>query len=350
MQFRFRITALFYVMALLASGMATFGWGLGLFLSGVITFVWFAVFSSRKPPTRVEVIVIIIIATVLVALLYPATFPAMEMGRTSACRVGCTHKLMHIAKALLRYKEQKGSLPPAAVLDPQGKPMHSWRVSILPSIDEQYLCDNYDFTKPWNGGKNRTLSNIAPGLYRCPSFADDTQAKKNETQYFAVVGPQTVWASKESRSADFQNENASKTIMLIESHTQGIHWLEPRDLSFEKAVALLTSNSEDGMHYSKKRFFYHTLKGRHVVMADGSAYLLKTDLSREVAVALLSLNSDKKVIGTVLQSYSNPQLNWSRIYSLTVFILLALLPFRRAVKRYEEFLQQAKEEAEVQEA
>ncbi|HEV3023824.1 MAG TPA: DUF1559 domain-containing protein, partial [Pirellulales bacterium] len=43
---------------------------------------------------------------------------------------------------------------PAFVADDEGKPMHSWRVLILPFIEQQPLYDQYDFSEPWNGPHN----------------------------------------------------------------------------------------------------------------------------------------------------------------------------------------------------
>jgi translation elongation factor EF-Tu-like GTPase len=59
--------------------------------------------------------------------------------------------------AVANYHETYGCFPPAYVADRDGKPMHSWRVLILPFLEQQELYHAYNFAEPWDGPNNRKL-------------------------------------------------------------------------------------------------------------------------------------------------------------------------------------------------
>ena len=64
-----------------------------------------------------------------------------------------------------------GVLPPAYVADASGRPMHSWRVLILPFLDQQSLYNQYDFREPWDGPHNIKLLDKHALLLRLPEPA-----------------------------------------------------------------------------------------------------------------------------------------------------------------------------------
>ena len=62
-----------------------------------------------------------------------------------------------IAKAIEAYHKDKGHYPPPAILDKDGKPLLSWRVAILPYMENVYINNNGGpGEKPINGRRNCT--------------------------------------------------------------------------------------------------------------------------------------------------------------------------------------------------
>ena len=55
------------------------------------------------------------------------------------------------------------------VADATGRPMHSWRVLILPFLEQQSLYEQYDFREPWDGPNNIQLLGNMPDVFSCPS-------------------------------------------------------------------------------------------------------------------------------------------------------------------------------------
>ena len=72
-------------------------------------------------------------------------------------QVECAANLTKIGLAMHAYHEAYGCFPPAFVADTRGRPMHSWRVLILPFAGERALYEAYRFDEPWDGPNNRHL-------------------------------------------------------------------------------------------------------------------------------------------------------------------------------------------------
>ena len=144
----------------------------------------------------------------------------------------CLNNLKQIALALHSYDQANGSFPPAYIADKNGKRMHSWRVIILPYLDEMTLYKSYNFKEPWDGPNNKKLLSSRPRVYSCP--IDRCPAGETPTSYLAVVGTNAAWAGEKPRTlgANFP-AGLSNTIMVVEVADSGIAWTEPRDLSLD---------------------------------------------------------------------------------------------------------------------
>jgi hypothetical protein len=119
--------------------------------------------------------------------------PPMEPRGIGSRPGKCVNNLKQIALALHNYHDDHGCFPPAYVADANGRPMHSWRVLILPYLEQKVLYDQYDFTEPWNGPNNSKLLATPPDTYGCPS--DDRTCGVTgawPTSYLAVVGAETA--------------------------------------------------------------------------------------------------------------------------------------------------------------
>lgn len=155
-------------------------------------------------------------------------------GRQEAYRMRsmqCGHNLQIIARALAIYESQYRALPPAYIADKSGKRLHSWRVLLLPFLDESALYRQYRFDEPWNGPNNRKLMQEAPIWYRCPLA--ETLSNPGETNYVVVVGRNTAFPGAKSLRYTDVEDGLSNTLAVVETIRSGINWLEPRDFDFE---------------------------------------------------------------------------------------------------------------------
>jgi prepilin-type processing-associated H-X9-DG protein len=210
---------------------------------------------------------------IAVALLLPAVQAAREAARRNVC----TNNLKQIGLAVLNYEATYRSFPPAYVADADGKPMHSWRVLILPFLEENQLYQQYDFNEPWNGPKNSQLAMRMPRVFRCPSDPDDVM----ETNYLAVVGPETVWHGAEGARVRGIRDGTSNTILVVENAGGKIDWMEPRDLSFDEALRGINPPTQPGISS------HHPI-GVNVLFCDGHVQFLANEMAPTVLRALLT--------------------------------------------------------------
>jgi hypothetical protein len=150
----------------------------------------------------------------------------------AAPRTECKNHMVQLALAMQSYHEVYGCFPPAYIADKEGRPMHSWRVLLLPFLEFGDLYKEYTFDEPWNGPHNRELAALPIELFRCPS---DT-GRKTDTSYFVVVGPRTIFPGASSIKIADIADGTSNTILIVETVESGINWLEPRDMSYEEAL------------------------------------------------------------------------------------------------------------------
>jgi hypothetical protein len=175
--------------------------------------------------------------------------------------------------AVANYSDANGHYPPAYVMGPDGRPWHSWRILILPFIEQQALHDKYRFDEPWDGPNNRSLGELIPRTYQ---FAITHAEKKPLANYLADVGSETLWPGDQP----FQRERArGEAVLFVENEGLNIHWMEPRDLLF----------SDMSFELQKPNGISSPYKTPAIAMADGSVRYLDSAISpatlREMFIA-----------------------------------------------------------------
>jgi hypothetical protein len=224
------------------------------------------------------------------AILLVLLILAVQEAREAARRICCPCHLKQIGLALLNYEAANGSFPPAYIADADGKPMHSWRVLLLPYMEYHHIYDQYRFDEPWDGPNNRKLHDVILEMYRCPSEDNKTMSKQDRTMtsYVAVVGPRTAWpGSKSTKLADFSDGTAN-TLLIVEVADSGIHWMEPRDLHVLQMNPKINSKSGQGISS-------HHPGEACVVFADGCVRFLSDDLPPKTVKAMLTIDGGEEV-------------------------------------------------------
>ena len=242
---QFRLSTLFLLFVVLWSSLAVFGgWGIFVFIilvigaMSIVRPLWFLPFFAFL---------------LLIALL----LPAVARARAFAYRLMCESNVKCIAMALHNYHQVNGCFPPAYIADKNGKPMHSWRVLILPYLEGDALYKQYNFNEPWDGPNNKQLLAARPRIYACSCDRSAYMQHATCTSYVAVVGSNAVWPGKEPGRIP---KILSETIMLVETSDDHIPWTEPRDLDLDSLRAAspgcVTASSK---HFPDDEFFFKTL-------------------------------------------------------------------------------------------
>jgi|GEM_PF-2784165 len=323
---KFRTWTILWVFALLASALATFG-GVGIWLVLTGVFFWALVFNFSKFTAWEWLVIFVIVIAVIATML-----PAVQSARESARRNSCMNYMKHILLAIHNYHDQKGTLPSAYLASDDGNKLLSWRYLILPFLEQENLYKRLRRDETWDSTYNATLlSQAGPVyIYHCPTH--NSQAEHSD--YLAIIGKRTAWLTDRGRAFNDFIDGSANTIVLIEAPHKKISWAEPEDLNFEEAVDLLSNSLQDKDfgHEIQEGFFYKPTRGINVGFADGHAQFLRLPIPKEHAIALLTINGGEEVLPTEVRRLTKPELNYGRIYSLSVFVLLLLLPaFKLAI-------------------
>jgi hypothetical protein len=87
------------------------------------------------------------------------------MVRESAARLSATNQLRQIGLALHQFNETYGRLPPAVLYDEKGRPLHSWRLLLLPLLGDKTLYQEFRLDEPWDSPQNSALIARMPRFY-----------------------------------------------------------------------------------------------------------------------------------------------------------------------------------------
>ncbi|TWT37260.1 hypothetical protein KOR34_22070 [Posidoniimonas corsicana] len=324
---RFSLTTLLWLFALLASALVAFdGWG--LLAAAAVAVFW--VCLHRNPSGTATGCVWVAIGAFIMLLLLPAVNESRSYSRTGHCM----NNIRQVGLALEYYDTQHGALPPASMQNHAGLPLHSWRSLVLHNIERADLFDALRWEEPWDSANNKQAASSPVDLYTCPSHS--TYSTQPETNYFVVTGPGTLWPPEGPRSLSDIRDGAENTVMLIEGDT-AIPWAKPADLTVTEAVALLTSPDNPPAvagHVSDPGYFYLPATVRHVVMADGRVLGIECPISRELAIALLTVDGGEEVDFNEINRHVEPRLDWRRCGGLAFFVLASLAPALSPTRRW----------------
>ncbi len=155
--------------------------------------------------------------------------------REAARRRESQHRLHQIANALHIYAEVNNNLPAPAITDPNGKPLLSWRVAILPYLQDDGLFKLFKLDEPWNSVNNKMLLDRMPMAY-VPKDARDANA--GMTYYQAVVGKGAGFeAGKALRLPASFPDGLANTLWVAEAATP-VEWTKPDDLTYDAGKPL----------------------------------------------------------------------------------------------------------------
>ncbi|MDZ7615900.1 MAG: DUF1559 domain-containing protein [Patescibacteria group bacterium] len=148
----------------------------GIVLTGLVGFLW-----AAQPVVLLAFFLVMLVTLFsccyrrwVVALAYVVLTVVWFLPAKSACREAARrptgiNNLKQIGLALHNYHDCSGCFPPPYVADAEGKPLYSWRLLLLPYLEENPLYERWHLDEPWDSPHNRPLAEQAIGVFRCPS-------------------------------------------------------------------------------------------------------------------------------------------------------------------------------------
>jgi hypothetical protein len=189
-------------------------------------------------------------------------------------------QLKQLVLAMHEYADVKKTFPPNAIYDAEGKPLLSWRVAILPYIEEKQLYGQFHLDEPWDSPHNRELIAHMPPLYRNPNLS----AGEGKTTYLAPVGKECIFDGTPQGLRFAQiTDAASKTIILVEADAdRAVEWTRPADWSFDP------EHPSAGLGHARPGVW---LAG----WADGRAAVVSNDSDPQLVKSLFTRNGRKVI-------------------------------------------------------
>jgi serine/threonine protein kinase len=176
----------------------------------------------------------------------------LEVGQ----RNQAASKLRQLVIAMHSYHDTFRRLPPAVLYDKTGKPMHSWRVLLLPYLEQPTLFRQFKLNEPWDSPHNSKLLAMMPEVYAPMNLVkrgDKTcyQVFTGRTAPFAAAkpGPGQLRPFKiKGREVDLYEtgpivkldsftDGTANTILIVEAR-DWVPWTKPEDLHFRPEMPL----------------------------------------------------------------------------------------------------------------
>jgi uncharacterized protein DUF1559 len=210
---------------------------------------------------------------------------AVKKFRGTAEKMTASNNLLQIGLALHNHHDAIGRLPIHAV-GPKGmllknandKPLLSWRVAILPYIEQGNLYKQFNLDESWDSAHNKKLIEQMPKIY-----APLKPGKPGYTHLQMVVGPNAMQPPS-ARLTDI-TDGTSNTIAVVEA-AEPVIWTKPDDV-------MLTG--KELPKDLKKKFGGLSPGGFNVVMWDGSVKFVKDSINEKTLGLLLNPRDNQPI-------------------------------------------------------
>ena len=205
--------------------------------------------------------------------------PAVQAVREAARRTTSMNNLRQLSLASHNFASNYQRLPSGDGPVRPGGPAVSWRVKLLPFIEEGNLYEQYNFDEPWDSENNMKVAKQMPATFMNPQ----STAQEGFTVYRGVGGVSGVMGVDDKgksvrRTFGEITDGTSNTIMFVECPDHmAVPWTKPDGgIDPEKASPQQLQGNFSG--------------GFNVSFCDGSTYFIASSLGTETFKALLGFD------------------------------------------------------------
>ncbi len=224
------------------------------------------------------------------------------LSRTADDKKVAVNQLRQIGLALHNSHDAYQTLP-AGIVGPKGQLGLSWRVAILPYIEEGNLFKEFKLEEPWDSEHNKKLITKMPKVFEAPgtvigngktflrSFAGSTALIPVQV----ALGPKgptgiNAWANQppgsfaRGRRLTDITDGTSNTLMVVEA-ADPVEWTKPDDLPFPDLPGMPGASRTP---LPKLGGLFDG--GFHGLMCDGAVHFFPNKLTDQDLRRLISVN------------------------------------------------------------
>jgi len=212
--------------------------------------------------------------------------PAVQKVRQAATRTQGVNNLKQLGLAFHNYESTYSNFPGNITDKKTGKALLSWRVAILPFIEQDNLYRQFKLDEPWDSEHNLKIAKIAIKLYTPPGQQVQQDSQGNcMTPYQGLAGPSGLLEpGKKIRLANI-TDGTSNTILLVEAKNMVI-WTKPDDVPFDPKA---------GFAEPEKVFGGLSPNGFNSLFADGSVRFISNKIDQKILKALFTRNGGENL-------------------------------------------------------
>lgn len=205
----------------------------------------------------------------------------LKLMRSAAGQAQSMNNLKQIALAMHNFHDVNAKFPAAATTSKDGKPLLSWRVQILPYIEQQQLYNQFHLDEPWDSQHNRKLIEQMPKVFLDPDHPE--LAKEGKTIYVVPVGEKTAFSVRGGAKIASIVDGTSNTIMTVTLPAEAaVVWTKPEDWQFQPKDP--TADLLDGKRTKVLAAF-----------CDGSVRVIPADIDRQDLRRLVQMNDGEPI-------------------------------------------------------
>jgi hypothetical protein len=206
-------------------------------------------------------------ATVALAAPGPKSKPEPLGPITEEQLARSSNNLKQIGLAWHNYHDVNNHFPCNEV-SKAGKPLLSWRVQILPYLEEEDLYKQFKLDEPWDSEHNKKLIGKMPA-----TFAPlRPKADPGMTFYQVFTGKHGLIKAGEKTAMASVTDGLSNTFMCVEA-AKPVVWTKPDDLVFDGKMLPALGGMFDGKFLA--------------VMGDGAVRRFRKDVNAETMRRLI---------------------------------------------------------------
>jgi Protein of unknown function (DUF1559) len=188
--------------------------------------------------------IVLIVLGVGACLLVPCVgvallVPAVQKVREAAARAQTQNNLKQIALAEHAHNDTFKFMPAPKHLQPPQFVQHvdlSWRVTILPFIEQGALFNTVDQNAAWDNPRNMPLSNTVVPVYVDVAREPNKAGTTTHFQYF--TGPNTLWPENKKQNLVAACPDGTSNTFLVAEADIPVPWSKPADMVIQPGQPL----------------------------------------------------------------------------------------------------------------